>query len=158
MTSFVIYEYKLGNNILLPKTARFLYGLLDGSKTVFVVFKLSKSINRKISLQRKYNYLMKKEKIFKKILSISRNWTFTGWCHPKSAMLTSIWSQWPHTRIEVVEGEVTWVLWPFAITMHTHIAPILLGKLLKAPSTVTRSPNRREEIFLRVSSAAQQEG
>ena len=35
--------------------------------------------------------------------------------------------------------KVTWVLWPFAITMHTHttsyIAPktILLGKLLKAP-------------------------
>ena len=60
----------------------------------------------------------------------------------KSAKLTCIWSQWPHTRIEVVEGEVTWVLWPFAITMHTHIAPILLGKLLKAPSTVTRSVTR----------------
>ena len=68
-------------------------------------------------------------------------------------------------EVDVVVGEeVTWVLWPFAITMHTHIAAsaprpptsILLGKLLKAPfscsfffDSIVRSQNYLTLLYRR---------
>ena len=66
--------------------------------------------------------------------------------------------------VVVVGEEVTWVLWPFAITMHTHIAAsaprpptsILLGKLLKAPfscsfffDSIVRSQNYLTLLYTR---------